>query len=75
MYVNTTNHNLDLSCGAVAHALLQAGGADLQRECTAKAPIQTGEVVATKPGNIQCHSILHAVVPTFDKAGGKAQKV
>ncbi len=73
--MNSTNRNLDLSQGAVAHALLKAGGHTLQAECTAKSPISTGEVVPTKPGNIQCQYILHTVVPNFDQPGGKAQKV
>ena len=73
--MNTTNSNLDLSHGAVAQALLKAGGSALQDACTAKAPINEGEVVATKPGKIKCQYILHTVVPNFDKRGGKSQKV
>ncbi len=74
-YVNTTNPNLDLSQGAVAQVLLKAGGKNLQDACNAKAPLNEGEVVATKPGNIPCQYILHTVVPNFDKRGGKSQKV
>ncbi len=73
--MNSANRNLDLSQGAVAQALLRAGGQTLQTECTAKAPIRTGDVVPTKPGNIRCQYILHTVVPNFDQPGGKAQKV
>ena len=73
-YVNSTNPNLDLSQGAVSQALLRAGGRSLQNECTQKAPVHTGCVVVTGPGNLPCRHVLHTVIPGF-KPGGQAEKV
>lgn len=73
-YVNSTNTNLNLSHGAVSHALLKAGGQSLQDECTQKAPVNVGDVVVTGPGNLPCRQVLHTVIPGF-KPGGQAEKV
>ena len=75
VYVNTTNGNLDLSQGAVASALLKAGGKSLQQECTKVAPINVGDVATTGPGNISCHHIFHTVMPSYKKHPSEAEKV
>ena len=72
MYVNTTNTDLNLSHGAVSLALLQAGGAMLQQDCSQKAPIRVGDVAVTSAGNIpNCQFIFHTVVPNYNKHGEK----
>lgn len=73
--MNSTNPHLDLSQGAVARALLNAGGQQLQSECKAKAPLRVGEVAVTGPGKIPCKYIVHTVVTSYDGPGGKAEKV
>lgn len=74
--MNSTNSKLDLSSGAVAQALLKAGGQDLQTQCTAKAPLSVGEVAVTGAGKIKnCQHVIHTVVPSFDQPGGNAEKV
>lgn len=75
VYVNTTNGNLDLSQGAVALALLKAGGKSLQRECSRAAPINVGDVAVTGPGNLPCQHILHTVLPSYQKQSSEAEKV
>lgn len=49
----------------MALALLKAGGQELQQECKKVAPIKTGEVVATGPGKLPCHHVLHTVLPGY----------
>ena len=71
MYVNTTNTHLNLSHGAVSLALLKAGGAMLQQECSQKAPIRVGDVAVTGSGNIPCRFIFHTVVTSHNKHGEK----
>ena len=71
VYVNTTNTDLNLSQGAVSLALLQAGGARLQQECSQKAPIRMGDVADTGPGNLSCQSVFHTALPSYNKSGEK----
>ena len=74
--MNSTNAKLDLSGGAVAQALSKAAGPALQAECTQKAPIATGEIVVTGPGNIRrCKCIIHINCPGYDKTSGQAEEV
>lgn len=65
--MNTTNPNLDLSQGAVARALLKAGGPSLQQECGNIAPIAVGDVAVTGPGKLPCRYVLHTVLPAYKK--------
>lgn len=73
--MNTTNVNLDLSHGAVALALLKAGGKSLQQECTKAAPIKVGDVAITGSGNLPCQFVLHTVIPSYKKHLSEAEKV
>ena len=75
MYINSTNHQLNLSQGAVAQALAKAAGPALQDECNKKAPIQDGEIAVTGAGKLPCRHVFHVVAPKYDGAGGKAEKV
>ena len=52
-------------------ALLKAGGQRLQDECTKKAPVKTGDVAVTGPGQIPCKHIVHTVIPSYN---GKASE-
>ncbi|CAJ1086080.1 protein mono-ADP-ribosyltransferase PARP14-like [Xyrichtys novacula] len=72
--VNAANKDLD-HCGGVAAALSKAGGPEVQQEsnnlveCLGK--IQTGEVVVTTGGNLNCKLLLHAVGPVGGESGGR----
>ncbi|PFX25355.1 Poly [ADP-ribose] polymerase 9 [Stylophora pistillata] len=53
--------------GGVAGAIVKNGGYQIQTESdeyVAKhGPIKTGGIAVTKPGNLPCNIIIHAVVP------------
>ncbi|SPM26814.1 macro domain-containing protein [Mycobacterium terramassiliense] len=46
--------------GGVAGAIARAGGPDVQRESTAKAPIGLGEAVETTAGDMPARYVIHA---------------
>jgi O-acetyl-ADP-ribose deacetylase (regulator of RNase III) len=46
--------------GGVAGAISRAGGPDVQRESTEKAPIGLGEAVETTAGSMPCRWVIHA---------------
>jgi O-acetyl-ADP-ribose deacetylase len=46
--------------GGVAGAIARAGGADVQRESSDRAPIGLGEAVATSGGEMPCRWVIHA---------------
>jgi O-acetyl-ADP-ribose deacetylase len=46
--------------GGVAAAIARAGGPDLQRESTEKAPIGLGEAVETTAGDMPARYVIHA---------------
>ena len=73
--MNTTNPNLNLSQGAVSHALLKGGGGSLQEACSAIAPIGVGEVAVTSSGNLPCKHVFHTVLPAYKTNSNEAIKV
>jgi O-acetyl-ADP-ribose deacetylase len=46
--------------GGVAAAIARAGGPQVQRESTEKAPIGLGEAVETTAGDLPAHYVIHA---------------
>ena len=46
--------------GGVAGAISRAGGPDVQRESSARAPIGLGEAVETTGGSMPCRWVIHA---------------
>src|SRR3954452_6742499 len=46
--------------GGVAAAISRAGGPEVQRESSAKAPIGLGEAVETTSGEMPCRWVIHA---------------
>ena len=46
--------------GGVAAAIARAGGPEVQRESTAKAPIGLGEAVETTAGDLPARYVIHA---------------
>ena len=75
MYVNTTNEQLNLAMGTVSAIIAKLAGPVLQQECSLKAPIKPGDVVVTSAGNLKCKHLLHTVLCSYDRSGGKAEKV
>ena len=59
--VNAANNHLWMGSG-VAGALKRAGGAEIEREAIAKAPVAVGEAVVTTAGALQAKYVIHAAV-------------
>ncbi|HTY34088.1 macro domain-containing protein [Mycobacterium sp.] len=59
--------------GGVAAAIARAGGPDVQRESTEKAPIGLGEAVETTAGNMPARYVIHAA--TMELGGPTSAEV
>ena len=57
--VNAANTSLTLGAG-VAGAIRRKGGARIEEECDALAPIRLGEAVVTTAGNLRAFYVIHA---------------
>jgi O-acetyl-ADP-ribose deacetylase (regulator of RNase III) len=65
--VNAANRSLVLG-GGVAGAIRSYGGPSIQEECNRIGPIQVGEAVATKAGNLKAKYVIHAAGPVSGEA-------
>src|SRR3954469_2759940 len=59
--------------GGVAGAISRAGGPDVQRESSRKAPIGLGEAVETTAGELPCRWVIHAA--TMELGGPTSAEV
>jgi len=55
--------------GGVAGAIKKVGGAQIEKEAMAQAPIAIGEAVLTSAGKLPCKYVIHA--PTMEKPAQK----
>lgn len=69
--VNPANSQLIMG-GGVAGAILRAGGDQIQKEASQKAPIPVGKAVATTAGKLGAKHIIHA--PTMTRPAMTANK-
>jgi len=58
---NAANDHLWMGAG-VAGALKRAGGEEIEREATAKGPIERGTAVATTAGRLNARYVIHGAV-------------
>jgi O-acetyl-ADP-ribose deacetylase len=58
---NAANNELWMGSG-VAGAIKRAGGAEIEQEAVAQAPIAVGQAIATGAGNLKAKHIVHAAV-------------
>jgi O-acetyl-ADP-ribose deacetylase len=58
---NAANNELWMGAG-VAGAIKRAGGAEIEQEAVAQAPIDLGQAVATGAGNLRAKHVVHAAV-------------
>lgn len=56
-------------------ALAKAAGPELQAECDKKPQVAVGDIAVTGAGRLPCRYVFHTVTPSYDKPGGKAEKV
>jgi len=61
-------NSLGLMGGGVARALKVAGGEEIEKEATSKAPIPVGSAIATTAGRLKAKYVIHA--PTMERPGG-----
>ena len=66
--VNPAN-SLGIMGGGVALAIKRAGGDEIEKEATSKAPIKVGSAIATTAGKLKCKYVIHA--PTMEKPAMK----
>ena len=66
--VNAANGKLH-HIGGLAGAIVKVGGKQIQEECDAfireKGPLLDGHVMVSKPGNLPCKKLIHAVGPIW----------
>ena len=62
--VNAANSSLAHG-GGVAGAIVRRGGATIQEESDARAPVPVGGAVATGAGRLPCRFVIHAVGPVW----------
>lgn len=65
MIVNSTATHMSLKLGKVATALLNKAGYALQEECTRKAPLYIGDVIATEGYGLNCDHVFHVSCPDW----------
>jgi len=58
---NAANNELWMGAG-VAGAIKRAGGAEIEQEAVAQAPIAVGQAIATGAGNLKAKHVVHAAV-------------
>ena len=58
---NAANNELWMGAG-VAGAIKRAGGAEIEQEAVAQAPIALGHAIATGAGNLRAKHVVHAAV-------------
>ena len=58
---NAANNELWMGAG-VAGAIKRAGGAEIEQEAVAQAPIALGQAIATGAGNLRAKHVVHAAV-------------
>jgi len=58
---NAANNELWMGAG-VAGAIKRAGGAEIEQEAVARAPIPVGQAIATGAGNLKAKHVVHAAV-------------
>lgn len=73
--INPANTQLRMDTG-VAGALKSFGGAQIEREARAKAPIQLGQAIATSAGRLSAKHVIHAAVmgPDYRTDSAKIKK-
>ena len=53
---------LDVDAAGVAGAIKRAGGAEIEQEAVAQAPIAVGQAISTGAGNLRAKHVVHAAV-------------
>lgn len=69
--VNAANNKLVMG-GGVAAAIRKAGGKGIEDEAVSLGPIEVGQAITTKAGNLPCKFVIHAAtmeMPAYRQAG------
>ena len=73
--MNTASSSLDLSSGAVAQSLLEAGGPALQDECTryrrANGDVAVWNIATTGGGRLKCKHVIHTIGGQYNGAASE----
>lgn len=73
MLVNTAGEDLNLQNNACARSFSKAAGPNLQRYCSKISPVEVGDIGVTRPGQLKCQHVFHAVCGGWES--GKGEKV
>ncbi|KAM4609064.1 protein mono-ADP-ribosyltransferase PARP9 [Polymixia lowei] len=71
--VNTTSTDYDLSLGVISKAILNKAGYKMQDEMNQYKKSTSGPVIVTKPYNLQCKQVYHAVCAS--KSDKRAEQI
>jgi len=63
--INTSNNMLILGSG-LGGAIKSKGGPSIAEECSRYSPIEVGDAVVTKAGNLKARYIIHTALTEFD---------
>lgn len=69
--VNSASSDLDLSKNASAKALSNAAGSTLQQECKAIGKVNTGDIVVTSGGKLDCKHVFHTSCAAWNQQSGE----
>jgi len=69
--VNSASSDLDLSKNASAKALSIAAGPALQQECKAIGKVNSGDIVVTSGGKLNCRHVFHTSCATWNQQSGE----
>ncbi|KAM5152441.1 protein mono-ADP-ribosyltransferase PARP14-like [Mantella aurantiaca] len=76
--VNSVGNDLSLRSGAVAKALSKKAGTKLQDLLNKEGrgrQVEDGSIFVTDGCNLSCDTVLHAVVPQWDKPNGSSETI
>ena len=67
---NTTNDKVDMNANPCGKALLKVAGEDLANECKKLGSLETGEIVSSGSGKLNCKRVYHVRSSSWNNGDG-----